>query len=905
MNRESDKNRILIFTENGEVEQDLVKSISKTAPCTVMSYQDLITGKVSTDPLIVVLVFDKSEDSNNPQLLTAREKFSDAALLVVHKTEKINKKLAHIHKDAIDNGADQFLLYPSQLELIQTILKKLIKSKEDLIQSKRDLELKDTLSLAKNEIFSELEIKSLLRKIIERTLTLTNADIGTISLINERGVTHTETWNGDSWNDEKKHLINISGDSDTITCFTNNINGSKPVHFKDEEVESFLNMPMLDRDGNVIAIFEIAKREGHFYADRDYRIMEELARAASPVLENLKLLNYTKTKLESSKFHERSFRHLIENSPYSIILIQHNKIMFVNKTVMQQLGYTRSDLLYRNIIEIIEPGEIDELMATIKKVQKSGRTSKLTTGIKSKDGNITKFELEVGSMVHEGKQSVQLIARELTPETGISKEAVRLAAAVNSLHSAVTITDMNRKIIYVNPAHRKCFRYEPNELLGRESSILFPFDDPSGVSEKIYDAIQMLGWEGERIGVRKNGQVFPVYEKISVVKDKNGDSVGIVSILDEITERKRLEQALRESEERYRALVDTANTAIIAVDEKGKITFFNPAAERLFAYDKDELMDRHITVLMPKKYRQVFKEKISNSSEAEFVDYLRNTVEFTGLKKGGEEVPLEISISKCRIEGTKIYTAIIMDITERKNLQEQLIQSAKLAAIGELISGVTHEVNNPLAIVLGYAEMIMKEQELDEDTKKYAGIIHKESERARKVIQNLLSFARQHDPEKEEISVNELLDNTLLLAEYDLKKNNINIKKSYARDLPSIMADPNQLQQVFLNLLINAQQAVADNNGKGEISIETSLIENDTTKNSKFVKIIIRDNGKGIKENVLNKIFDPFFTTKPVNKGTGLGLSVSHGIIKEHSGNIYAVNNEKSDGARFCIELPL
>jgi len=192
---------------------------------------------------------------------------------------------------------------------------------------------------------------------------------------------------------------------------------------------------------------------------------------------------------------------------------------------------------------------------------------------------------------------------------------------------------------------------------------------------------------------------------------------------------------------------------------------------------------------------------------------------------------------------------------------------------------------------------------MSEEIKKYINIIYKESERARKVIQNLLSFARQHNPDKESISINNLLDDTIMLAEYDIRKNNINLKKNYAQNLPYIMADPNQLQQVFLNLIINAQQAVAEKNGKGEISITTLFKDEESDEKNERVIISISDNGCGINTDILNKIFDPFFTTKPVNKGTGLGLSVSHGIIKEHGGNIYAKNNE-GEGATFYIELP-
>ena len=239
-----------------------------------------------------------------------------------------------------------------------------------------------------------------------------------------------------------------------------------------------------------------------------------------------------------------------------------------------------------------------------------------------------------------------------------SSEALRLAAAVNSLKSAVTITDMERNIAYVNPAHKNTFGYEPEELVGNPSGILFSINDPSGISEKIYDAIVAIGWEGERISIRKDGEVFPSYEKISLVKDKDGNPLGVVSIIDEITERKRLEQALKESEERYRTLVETASTAIIALDENGKIILYNPSAEQIFLYTKTELMDKTLLSLIDEIDGEV----------SDLDNLIGTTAELYGINKEGNKFPIEITFSKCTIEGKSIYTAIILDITERKNL---------------------------------------------------------------------------------------------------------------------------------------------------------------------------------------------------------------------------------------------
>ena len=493
-----------------------------------------------------------------------------------------------------------------------------------------------------------------------------------------------------------------------------------------------------------------------------------------------------------------------------------------------------------------------------------------------------------------------------TDSTASTREdGILLASSVSSLNSAVTITDMDRKIIYINQAHARMFGYTPEELIGSRSDILYPLDDPAGVSSKIYEALTMVGWEGERLAVRKDGSAFPIFEKTSVIKDASGRQIGIVSVIDDITSRKRLQQALKESEERYRTFVETAKSAIIAVDEKGSIILFNPAAEKIFGYKKEDVINREFSMLFPERYKNIHRTGLIQDANRSF-SMTESASELAALNINGEEFPIDISLSSCRVEGRPILTSIIFDITERKNLEEQVLQSAKLAALGELISGVTHEVNNPLAVVIGYSEMLLSEQNMNDESMEAVQSIHSEAERAKKVIQNLLSFARKHSPEKEAIQVNDILEKTLGLTEYELKKNAIEVKKDFDPDLPETVGDPNQLQQVFLNLIINSQQALGEIDASRQLKISTRFQEKqkmNATGTNTVIEIAFRDNGPGIPENIISKIFDPFYTTKPKGKGTGLGLSVSFGIIKEHGGEIYAKRNEDG-GVTFFVELP-
>jgi signal transduction histidine kinase len=235
-------------------------------------------------------------------------------------------------------------------------------------------------------------------------------------------------------------------------------------------------------------------------------------------------------------------------------------------------------------------------------------------------------------------------------------------------------------------------------------------------------------------------------------------------------------------------------------------------------------------------------------------------------------------------------------VTTLKDTRARLLQSEKLSAVGEFIAGVAHELNNPLTVLVGYAQLL-EESDLDEAYKQEVRQMADSADRCHNIVQNLLSFARQRPPEWMQVDLHDLLDATLNFLTYELRTSNIESARKYAADLPCVMADPHQLQQIFLNIANNARQAMEEAEIKGTISFHTSFTK-------EFVQVEIRDTGPGIKEENREKIFDPFFTTKEQGKGTGLGLSVSYGIIKEHGGEIM-VESEVGVGTTFRIQLPV
>jgi len=257
-----------------------------------------------------------------------------------------------------------------------------------------------------------------------------------------------------------------------------------------------------------------------------------------------------------------------------------------------------------------------------------------------------------------------------------------------------------------------------------------------------------------------------------------------------------------------------------------------------------------------------------------------------------------INLSPMRDESGQVASIVVVmtDITDAAMLQAKLMHTEKMAAVGQLVSGVAHEVNNPLTAILGFADLLIDHPEVPEFAKSDLRVILEEAQRTKQIVQNLLSFARQMPPQRKAVQVNSILRQTLALRAYDFANHGVKVVESFTPDLREVVGDSHQLQQVFLNILNNAYDAVRESQYPGQIVIETRNREG-------TAEVSFSDNGPGIL--YPDRIFDPFFTTKEVGKGTGLGLSICYGIIREHAGEILCRNNQDGPGATFMVRLPI
>ncbi len=414
---------------------------------------------------------------------------------------------------------------------------------------------------------------------------------------------------------------------------------------------------------------------------------------------------------------------------------------------------------------------------------------------------------------------------------------------------------------------------------------------------------ETMRWEGWIDFVEKGGRYLQVSLMPYVAV---GDTrVGFLTFTRDLTELKLGEQELARSEALNKAVVRASLDAIIVTDEEWTILEFNPAAEAMSGYTRDDALGMKVTELViPQDLRE---EQISAmeryKTRAEGGSNLARRFETEGLRKDGSTFPIEYSVNAVRFGEQRLFMAHVRDLTEPQRMQaeatanrERLHQVEKLSAMGSLLAGVAHELNNPLAIVIAQSSLLVAKAETD-DVKRRGERIHAAAERCGRIVKSFLAMARQKPPQREPVDINAVVSGAIDMVSYGLRSSDIELDLWLGADLPPVTGDKDLLSQVIANLLINAQQALMDRPVPRRISLHTSR-KGDT------IAIMVADNGPGIPEDLMRRVFDPYFTTKPAGVGTGIGLSICRNVIEAHGGSV-ALANQPGGGARFDLVLPV
>ena len=359
------------------------------------------------------------------------------------------------------------------------------------------------------------------------------------------------------------------------------------------------------------------------------------------------------------------------------------------------------------------------------------------------------------------------------------------------------------------------------------------------------------------------------------------------------SDRDRLASKLDINQRNLKNILHVSDSAIIILDADEKITSWNKGAEHLFGYSENEVLGKQSSFLMPdeekyKKELEFIKSEVRTSGYVKLTDTERVT-------KIGRRIWVDLNVAKLPSDDGKYIgrTVVIKDYTEMKRLQQQVDQSEKLAVIGQLAAGVAHEIGNPLTSISSLVQILQRKTK-EEFTSQQLAIIKENIDRITRIVRELVDFSRTPSHDKQFIQITDVVKTALGIVKYDKRVKRVDFVTSFDPNIPAVKIVPDQLLQVFVNILINALDAI-----KGEGKIEVT-----TNKDDEYIFIEIADDGCGMDEDTVSKIFNPFFSTKEVGKGTGLGLSVSYGIIKKFKGDII-VDSQLNKGSKFLVKIPL
>ncbi len=610
---------------------------------------------------------------------------------------------------------------------------------------------------------------------------------------------------------------------------------------------------------------------------------------------------------EALRRSEERYRLLFESNPQPMWVYHLATLRFlaVNQAAVEHYGYSRSEFLSMTLRDIRPPEDIPALEQSIFDAANSIDRAGIWRH-RTKFGRIIYVEITETHIEFEGKAAALILANDVT-ERVQAEETLRLhAAALEAAANSIVITDTGGNIQWVNPAFERLTGYSAGEIIGKNPRILQSGRHDASFYKAMWDSI-LAGqvWEGEIINRRKDGSLYAEHQTITPVRDANGNITDFVGVKEDITARKRGEEALQASEAAYRSIIEGAPYGIYRVRQDGRILMANPALAKMLGYESPaELVGRNtITDLYLSPEERELSAARWRGKET-VMPY-----EVTWKCKGGKHIVVRLAGRMWHEEKDTLpsYEVFVEDMTERRSLEEQFRQAQKMEAVGRLAGGVAHDFNNLLMIISSYAQLIPEHLSDGTKVEKHAQHIAEAASRATAVTQQLLAFSRKQVMQPTTLSLNEL---TLGLSKMLPTLLGEDIEMAVVPGATwKVRADASQIEQVIMNLAVNARDAMPEG-GKLIIEISDVVLDRDYSKRhgievppGEYVMLAVSDTGMGMDGKTQARIFEPFFTTKAVGKGTGLGLATAYGIVKQSGGFIW-VYSEVGKGSTFKIYLP-
>ena len=616
-------------------------------------------------------------------------------------------------------------------------------------------------------------------------------------------------------------------------------------------------------------------------AEEDRIFLEAMAGHAAMALENARLF----TRIEQANRHWLEIFDAITD--FIVVHDDADCVLRVNRSLAAMIGVPTTELIGVNMRALLAlSGDVAPYSCPFCRAM-SEDTDEFVHPVLDRTYLVSTSRVQ--GAANEGPQTIHVL-KDITDRREAER---RYRELFDNIQEGLFFSTPAGRFIEVNDAMVRMLGYSTrDELLQIDiSTELYFSSEPSEQhSEVMKENGHLRNFEATLR--RKNGSPIHVLINAFGLYDNAGRLLQIRGLMLDVTGLRTYQSELHRERDFSGKILNNTQSMILVADTAGLISYANRRWSDS-GFEQRDLLGRPLLEMAAAGFIQPLADAIQNTLRGQQVDNLELQI----LRENGISGQFSANLSPMRDEQGTVTSIVVVltDVTDSTVLRDKLVHAEKMAAVGQLVSGVAHEVNNPLTAILGFADLLMENPDVPETARKDLRVILQEAQRTKQIVQNLLSFARQMPPQRNPVQLNVILRRTIQLRSYDFNSHGVDIVEHLDEGLPEVMGDAHQLQQVFLNILNNAYDAVHEVGRSARIEIMT-------TKFGDGVEVSFCDNGPGISHP--DRIFDPFFTTKEVGKGTGLGLSICYGIVKEHGGEILCHNNTDGQGATFIVRLP-
>ncbi|MGB0044300.1 MAG: PAS domain S-box protein [Terriglobales bacterium] len=632
--------------------------------------------------------------------------------------------------------------------------------------------------------------------------------------------------------------------------------------------------------GELIGVLCLADRGGP-PAIEDHQLLRAIAGHASIALENAFLF----TRMQQANRHWLEVFDAI--SDFIVVHDEQHNILRVNRSLADFIGIAPDELIGLNMRAL-------DTLSTVASPH-SCPLCRTGEGVDEYVHHVLERTYLISTSRIHAASSAQLQTVHVLKDITDRREAERRYRELfDNIQEGIYVSTPHGRFVEVNDALVRILGYSSRDevlQLDIPTQVYFSPERRRELADQLDSSGEMHNHE--EVLRRKDGTPVHVFMNCYAMRDQDGKILQHRGLMLDVTGLHQSQTELQKERDFSSKILSHTQSLILVTDTEGIISYANRRWGGL-GFQQNQILAHPLPDLCAPARRAALREALAAVARGQQVD------NFDLPLVRGDGVSAQFSANLSPINGedgcVSSIVVVMSDVTDSSMLRAKLMHAEKMAAVGQLVSGVAHEVNNPLTAILGFTDLLMENPELPESARRDLRVILQEAQRTKQIVQNLLSFARQVPPQRQPVQLNSILQRTVHLRSYDFISHGIQVVERLDESLPHVIGDSHQLQQVFLNILNNAYDAVRETARPARIEITSARAD-------AFVEISFRDNGPGIPDPGI--IFDPFFTTKDVGKGTGLGLSICYGIVHEHGGEILCHNNPDSEGATFIVRLPV